>query len=97
MMEALDYSFDLSTLSPYKLESLELFLHCLEQANQTIRDDATSNCYGKLKNLPPGKKFQNIFLESFVTLPFNALLTRQQMCSIHHLARASFQLCSKLL
>ena len=41
MMEALDYSFDLSTLSPYKLESLELFLHCLEPGNQTIRDDDT--------------------------------------------------------
>ena len=41
MMEALDYSFDLSTLSPYKLESLELSLRCLEPGNQTIRDDDT--------------------------------------------------------
>ena len=40
-MEALDYSFDLSTLSPYKLESLELFLRCLEPGNQSIRDDDT--------------------------------------------------------
>ena len=96
MMEALDYSFDLSTLSPYKLESLELFLHCLEPGNQSIRDDDTW-LFLKDEKFTTRKKIPNIFLQSFVTLPFNALLTRQQMCSIHHLARASFQLCSKLL